>query len=88
MTTATQEQTRTEQFKIDGDHLLAEVKRIIAEGNVRRIGIKQGEHTIVEVPLTVGVAGAILAPWLAAIGAIAALVTDCSIVVERDEAVP
>jgi hypothetical protein len=85
MTTGTQEKTRTEQFKIDGDRLVAELKRLIAEGNVRRISIKQGEHTIVELPLTVGVAGAILAPWLAAVGAIAALVTDCSIVVERIE---
>ena len=75
-TTGTQEQTRTEQFKIDGDRLLAEVKRLIAEGNVRRISIKQGDHTIIELPLTVGVAGAIIAPWLAAVGAIAALVTD------------
>ena len=77
MTSQTQEQTRTEQFKIDGDRLLAEIKRLIKEGNVRRISIKQGEHTIVELPLTVGVAGAVLA--------IAALVTDCSIVVERVE---
>lgn len=74
---------RTEHIKIDGDRLLAEVKRLIAEGNVRRISIKQGEHTVAEFPLTIGVAGAVLAPWLAAIGAIAALVTDCSIEVER-----
>jgi hypothetical protein len=63
--------------------LLTEVKRLIAEGNVRRIIVKQGEHTVAEFPMTVGVAGAVLAPWLAAFGAIAALVTDCSIVVER-----
>ena len=74
---------RVEHVKIDGDRLLAEVKRLIAEGNVRRISIKQGEHTVAEFPLTVGVAGTVLAPLLAAIGAIAALVTDCSIVVER-----
>ena len=74
---------RVEHVKIDGDRLLAEVKRLIAEGNVRRISIKQGEHMVAEFPLTVGVAGTVLAPWLAAIGAIAALVTDCSIVVER-----
>ncbi len=85
MTSQTQQQTRTEQFKIDGDRLLAEFKRLLKEGNVRRISIKQGEHTIVELPLTIGVAGAVLAPWLAAVGAIAALVTDCSIVVERVE---
>ncbi|HYM49018.1 MAG TPA: DUF4342 domain-containing protein [Candidatus Limnocylindrales bacterium] len=84
MTTQTDQQTRTEQFKIDPDRLLAEVRRLVQEGNVRRISIKQGDHTIVELPLTVGVAGAILAPWLAAVGAIAALVTDCTIVVERE----
>ena len=72
-----------EQFKIDGDRLVSEVRRLVAEGNVRRITVKQGDHTIAEFPLTVGVAGAVLAPWLAAVGAIAALVTDCSIVVER-----
>jgi len=83
MTTQTQEKTRTEQFKIDGDRLIAEVKRLIKEGNVRRLSIKQGDHTIVELPLTVGLAGAVLAPWLAAVGAVAALVTDSSIVVER-----
>lgn len=60
-------------------------KRLLNEGNVRRISIKQGEHTVVELPLTVGVAGAVLAPWLAAVGAIGALVTDCSIAVERVE---
>jgi len=74
---------RIEHIKIDGDRLLAEVKRLMAEGSVRRISIKQGEHTVAEFPLTVGVAGAVLAPWLAAIGAIAARVTDCSIEVER-----
>jgi hypothetical protein len=74
---------QVEHIKIDGDRLIAEVKRVLAEGNVRRISIKQGEHTVAEFPLTVGVAGAVLAPWLAAIGAIAALVTDCSIEVER-----
>jgi hypothetical protein len=75
----------TEKIKIDGDRLLGEFKRLVAEGNVRRISIKQGEHTVVEMPLTVGVVGALLSPWLAAVGAIAALVTDCSIVVERME---
>lgn len=85
MTTQTSEKTRTEHFKIDPDRLLAEMRRLVKEGNVRRISIKQGEHTIVELPLTIGVAGAVLAPWLAAVGAVAALVTDCSIVVERVE---
>ena len=65
--------------------MLEEVKRLIHEGNVRRIVIKQGDRTVVEFPLTLGVVGAVLAPALAAVGAIAALVTDCTIEVERDQ---
>jgi len=83
MTTSTTSKTWTEHLKVNGDRLLGEVRRLVAEGNVRRITIKQGEHTVAEFPLTVGVAGAVLAPWLAAVGAIAALVTDSSIIVER-----
>ena len=85
MTTETSSRTWTEILKVSGDRLLGEVRRLVAEGNVRRITIKQGDHTVAEFPLTVGVAGAVLAPWLAAVGAIAALVTDSSIVVERTD---
>lgn len=78
-----------ERIKVEGGEMLEEVKRLIHEGNVRRIVIKQGEDTVVEFPLTLGVVGAALAPALAAVGAIAALITDCSIEVERaDDAVP
>ena len=77
--------TKKEDFKVNGDDLLKKVKELINEGNVRRITIQNKDgKTIVEVPLTVGVVGALLAPPLAAIGAIAALVTDCTITVERD----
>ena len=77
---------RTEEFKVDGEQLLAKVKELIREGNVRRIGIRDKEgKTIAEFPLTIGVLGAVLAPPLAAIGAIAALVTECSIFVERED---
>jgi uncharacterized integral membrane protein len=77
---------RTEEFKVNGDDLLGRVKALIAEGNVRRITVKSKEgKDIVELPLTVGIVGAALAPILAAIGAMAALVTECSIVVEREE---
>lgn len=77
--------TKHEEFKIDGKDLLAKVKQIIAEGNVRRISIRNKEgKTLIEVPLTVGVVGIVLAPTLAAIGAIAALVTECTLVVERE----
>ena len=79
----TAERSWTETISAEGDALLEEVTRLVHEGNVRRIVIKQGADTVVEFPMTVGVAGALIAPWLAAAGAIAALITDCSIEVER-----
>ena len=75
-----------EEFKLSGKELMAKVKQLIAEGNVRRFSIKNKDgKTLIEVPLTVGVAGLVLAPTLAAIGALAALLTECTLVVERDE---
>jgi Domain of unknown function (DUF4342) len=77
---------RTEEFKLNGEDLLKKVKELIAEGNIRRVTIRNKEgKTIVEVPLTIGLVGAVLAPPLAAIGAIAALVTECTLVVERED---
>lgn len=74
----------TEEFKVDGDGVIKKIKEIIKEGNARRIIIKSEEgKTIVEVPLTIGAVGAIVAPALAAVGAIAALVAKCTIVVEK-----
>ena len=74
-----------EEFKVNGEDLLKKVKQLIKEGNVRRITIKNKEgKTLVVIPLTIGVVGTILAPPLAAVGAIAALVTECTIVVERE----
>jgi Domain of unknown function (DUF4342) len=78
-----EEQTWWETIKAEGVQLLDKVKALIEEGNVRRVVIKQQERTIAEFPLTVGVVGAVLAPMLAAIGAIVALATDCKIEVER-----
>lgn len=77
---------RTEEFKVNGEDLLKKVKAIIKEGNVRRLTVrdKDGKDLIV-LPLTLGVVGIALAPVLAAVGAIAALVTECTIVVEREE---
>ena len=76
--------SRTEEFSVSGEALLGKVKEIVREGNVRRITIKNAEgRTIVEFPLTIGVIGALLLPMWAAIGAVAALVTSCTIVVER-----
>ena len=74
----------TEEFKIDGEQLLAKVKELIHEGNIRRISIKNEKgESLIEIPLTFGVAGAVLLPVLAAVGAIAALVSKCTIVVEK-----
>jgi hypothetical protein len=75
---------QTESIKVKGSELIDRIKELIHEGNVRRVVIKQEEQTIVEFPLTIGVVGAVLAPVLAAAGAIAALVTDCTIEVERE----
>lgn len=79
--------TTQEEFKVNGDQLLGKVKELINEGNVRRIIIKNkdGEQLVV-LPLTVGIIGAVLVPMMAAVGALAALVTECSIIVERDTA--
>ena len=77
------EATHKEEFKITGEQLVSEIKRLINEGNVRRIVIKQGDKTLIEIPLTLGVIGVLLVPVWAAIGAIAALVTECTIIVEK-----
>lgn len=78
------EKKTTEEFTVNGEELLGKVKSLINEGNIRRIIIKdEAGKVLVELPLTLGVVGALLAPVLAAVGAIAALVTKCTIVVER-----
>jgi hypothetical protein len=80
----TQTPPKTEEFKITGDELLAKVRELVHEGNVRRLIIKSDSGmTLLEVPLTIGVIGAALLPVLAAVGALAAVATDCTIVVER-----
>ena len=79
-----EEKTFTEEIKTTGEQLLATVKELVREGNVRRVIVKNEEgKTLIEIPLTLGVVGALLLPVAAAVGAIAALVTDCIIVVER-----
>jgi Domain of unknown function (DUF4342) len=81
-----QDTKRTEAFKVKGDALLSKVKEIVHEGNVRRINIKDSDgKTLIEVPLTVGFVGVLVAPVAAAIGAIAALAADYSIEVERED---
>lgn len=77
---------RTEEFRVSGEEVLAKIKELIREGNVRRVAIKNEEgKTLIDIPLMLGVVGAVLAPQAAAIGAIAALVTDCTIVIEKTE---
>jgi len=78
------EKVRFEEFKVDGDKLIAEIKKILHQGNVRRIIVKNDRgDTLIEVPLTIGVVGAILLPVWAALGAIAALAANFTIVVEK-----
>ena len=81
-----EEKTRTEEFEVSGDRLISKFKELVHEGNIRRIAIKNEEgRVLIDIPMTLGVVGAILAPQLAAVGAIAALVTHCTIVVEKTE---
>lgn len=75
---------RVEEFRITGEELLAKARELVREGNVRRLSIKNEDEVILaEFPLTVGLIGAVLLPVWAAIGAMAALATHCTIVVER-----
>ena len=76
----------TEEFSVNGDEILAKVKQLIREGNIRRVIIKDKTGRIlVEFPLTIGVVGAALAPVLVAVGAVAALLSEATIVVEKTE---
>ena len=79
-----EERTWWETIKGEGGELLERVKSLLHEGNVRRIIIRQGDRSVAEFPLTVGVVGTVGAPILAAVGAIIALLTNCSIAVERE----
>lgn len=75
-----------EEFQVKGEQLLAKVKELVHQGNIRRLVVANDDgRTLIEIPLTVGVVGALLVPMAVAIGAIAAVVTDCTIRVERDE---
>jgi len=80
--------TIKESFKINGENLLKKIKELIEEGNIRKITIndKEGKE-VMSFPVTVGVVGAILAPVLAAIGALAALIGECTITVEKEQQV-
>jgi DNA-binding Lrp family transcriptional regulator len=75
--------TFTEEFKVTSEELVSRVRRLMDEGNVRRIKVKQDDKVILDIPLTVGVVGTLLAPTLAALGALAALLSEMTIEVER-----
>ena len=80
----TDEKTQTSEYKVRGDNLVAKIKEILHEGNVRRIIIKNDDgKTLLEIPLTIGLVGAMFAPVWAALGALAALAADLRIVVEK-----
>jgi hypothetical protein len=77
---------RTEEFQINGEEIIAKLKELMREGNIRRITIKNEEgRSLIDIPLTFGLVGVLLAPQLAAIGAIAALVTKCTLVIEKTD---
>ncbi len=81
-----EEKVTKEEFKIDGDQLIAKIKELLKEGNIRRVIIKNEEgRTMIELPLTLGVVGTIVAPQLAALGAIAVLIGHGTLVVEKVE---
>jgi hypothetical protein len=81
-----EERVRIDEYQVSGDNLLAQVKDLVHEGNIRRIIIKNDEgERLIEIPLTLGVVGIALLPVWAAIGAIAALVADCTVIVEKVE---
>jgi hypothetical protein len=74
----------TEEIKVKGKNLVNEIKRLIHEANVRKIKIKRNDKIIMEVPLSLGSIGIIAAPVIAAIGGLAAMLTECTIVVEKE----
>lgn len=80
-----QERTVVEEFQVTGRELVRKVEELIHEGNIRRIVIKQNGRVLLDIPLAVAVVGVVLAPVLAAVGALAAIVTDCTVTVERAE---
>ena len=76
---------QVEEFEVKGEELMAKVKEMVHEGSVRRLTIKDADgRTLLDIPLTVGVVGAVFAPFAAAIGMVAALATDCTVTVVRD----
>lgn len=76
---------KTEEFHVNGEELIARIKKLVHEGNIRKIIIKDKDgKVLIEFPMTLGVVGLVLAPTLATVGAVAALVSEATIVVEKD----
>lgn len=75
--------TSWETVRIKGDQIVGKIQELLHEGNVRRVIVRQGGQTVAEFPLTVGVVGVVAAPVLAAVGALAALLTECTVEIER-----
>jgi hypothetical protein len=87
---ASTETVNTEEFRVKGDELVTKIKELLHEGNIRRIIVKnESGHTLIEIPLTVGVVGGVLSaaffPVLAALGAIGAVVAHLTLVIEKRE---
>jgi hypothetical protein len=81
-----EQQTNHEEFRVNGEEVVAKIKQLIKAGKIRRIILKNEQNEVLlEIPLTFAIVGAVLAPVLAAVGAMAALLTKCTIVVERKE---
>jgi hypothetical protein len=81
-----EEKFRTEEFKVEGEKLIAKIKELLHEGNIRKVIIKDKDgKVIMEIPVTIGIVGVLIAPQLAAIGAIAALLTEATVIVEKEE---
>jgi len=79
-----EKKTKSTEFKVSADELVSKIKELVHEGNIRRLKVKQDGKVLMEIPLSVSVVGIVLAPTLAALGALAALVTECTIEVEKE----
>ena len=95
MTPSTTDTTETgqgrgerEEWHVKGEGMVATMQQLFHEGNIRRIIIRHEGQTVMEIPLTVGVVTTLVAPWLAAVGAIGALLTQCTVEVVRSERIP
>jgi len=80
--------TTWETFKVKGEEVLQKVKEILHEGNVRHVVVRQGSRTVAEFPVTFGVVGVLAAPMLVALGTAAALLSECTIEIERETTPP